>query len=121
VSSQQGTDVEVHEEAQAPVVQLGDQSRQPPVSETKAAKFERLILWFSQPASQISGRIVGLFGLSLVVATLVLGLIHMLGTVDFVATMTAGTVLSIGGIWAITTDYIRAQRAAAGESSGGNS
>jgi hypothetical protein len=48
----------------------------------------------------------------LVVATLVLGIIHMLGTVDFVATMSAGTVLSSAGIWAITTNYIRALDAA---------
>ena len=78
----------------------------------KVSPLERLIVWSSQPASQISGHIISIFGLMLVVATLVLGIIHMLGTVDFVATMSAGTVLSSAGIWAITTNYIRALDAA---------
>jgi hypothetical protein len=76
------------------------------------SRLEKLLVRFSQPSSQISGRIVGLFGTLLVIATLVLGLVHWLGTVDFVATMAAGAVLSITGVWAITMDYNRAQRAA---------
>lgn len=112
MTNQQSTEVTALQGAQGPAVPRGDQGLQPERSKAKASKLEQLILWFSLPSSQISGRIVGLFGLILVVTTLVLGLIHMLGTVDFVATMAAGTTLSIAGIWAITSDYIRAQRAA---------
>jgi hypothetical protein len=93
-------------------VPQGDQGRSPARQKATSSRLEQLLVRFSQPSSQISGRIVGLFGTLLVIATLVLGLVHMLGTVDFVATMAAGAVLSITGVWAITMDYNRAQRAA---------
>lgn len=112
MTSPQGTEIETLPESRNPAVPPGDQGR--PATRPKAtpSRLEQLLVRFSQPSSQISGRIVGLFGTLLVIATLVLGLIHMLGTVDFVATMAAGAVLSIAGVWAITMDYNRAQRAA---------
>lgn len=103
----QGTEVEATSESRNPPVPTGTDRQK-----VKRPTLEQLLVQFSQPSSQISGRIVGLFGTLLVIATLVLGLIHMLGTVDFVATMAAGALLSITGIWAITMDYNRAQRAA---------
>jgi hypothetical protein len=109
MTNSQGTEVETPEESRNPAVLSGDQGR--PATRPKAT-LEQLLVRFSQPSSQISGRIVGLFGTLLVIATLVLGLIHMLGAVDFVATMATGAVLSIAGVWAITMDYNRAQRAA---------
>lgn len=78
-----------------------------------ALKIDKLIQEFSRPAAQITGRLISLFGLMLVVATLVLGIVHMLGAEDFVATIIAGTVLTVAGIFTLTTDFIGAQRAAA--------
>lgn len=108
----QGTEIETRPESRNPAVPSGDQGRPATRPKSTPSRLEQLLVRFSQPSSQISGRIVGLFGTLLVIATLVLGLIHMLGTVDFVATMAAGAVLSIAGVWAITMDYNRAQRAA---------
>lgn len=112
MTNPQGTEVEALPGSRNPAVLPGNQGQ--PATRPKAtlARLEQLLKRFSEPSSQISGRIVGLFGTLLVIATLVLGLIHMLGTVDFVATMAAGALLSITGIWAITMDYNRAQRAA---------
>jgi hypothetical protein len=87
-----------------------DESGTPPGA--TARKIDRLVQDFSRPASQITGRLISLFGLMLVVAALVLSIIHMLGAADFVATIIAGTVLAVAGILTLTTDYIGAQRAA---------
>jgi hypothetical protein len=71
-----------------------------------------MVLQFSRPASQITGRLISLFGLALIAATLVLAIIHMLGAVDFVAATIAGALLAIAGILTLMTDYISAQNAA---------
>jgi hypothetical protein len=74
---------------------------------------ENLILRFSQPASRISGALIGLVGLLLIVATLVLGVTNMLEGPEFVATMIAGAVLSVAGPFAIHADNAGARDAAA--------
>jgi hypothetical protein len=84
----------------------------PPPPESDAQRFEQLIRRFSRPASQITGRIVSLFGLMLIVATLVLGIIHMLVTVDFSTAIIAGAALSIAGIWTIATEDAETRRTA---------
>jgi len=84
----------------------------PAPPESDAKRFERLIRQFSRPASQITGRIISLFGLMLIVATLVLGIIHMLVATDFSTAIIAGAVLSIAGIWAISTEDAETRRAA---------
>jgi hypothetical protein len=81
--------------------------------EATALKVEKLIQAFSQPASVITGRILSFIGLALVVTTFVLGIVHLLGSEDFVASIISGAALSIAGIAMITTDDIRAQRAVA--------
>lgn len=78
-----------------------------------AKKVGDLIKSFSQPASQITGRIISFIGLSLVVTTFMLGIVQLLGSVDFVASIISGAALSIAGIAMITTDDVRAQRAVA--------
>jgi hypothetical protein len=82
--------------------------------EATALKVEKLIRAFSQPASVITGRVLSFIGLALVVTTFVLGIVHLLGSEDFVASIISGAALSIAGIAMITTDDIRAQRAVAG-------
>jgi len=74
---------------------------------------ERLIRSFSQPASRITGRIISFIGLALVVTTFILGIVHLLGSADFVASIISGAALSIAGIAMITTDDVKAQRAVA--------
>jgi len=78
-----------------------------------ARKMEKLISSFSQPASRVTGRIISLLGMALVVTTFILGIVHLLGSVDFVASIVSGAILTIAGIAMITTDDARAQRAVA--------
>jgi hypothetical protein len=71
-----------------------------------------MIQRFSRPASQITGRFISLCGLGLISAAMVLATGHLMGATDFVAAITAGTLLSITGILTLMTDYISAQHAA---------
>lgn len=73
---------------------------------------DELILQFSRPAARVTGPFVSLFGLALIVTVLVLAIIHMLGSEDFVAATIAGALLSIAGIFTLITDYVSAQNAA---------
>jgi uncharacterized membrane protein len=73
---------------------------------------DELILQFSRPASQITGRLISLFGLALIVTVLVLATMHLLGSEDFVAATIAGALLAIAGIFTLLTDYVSAQNAA---------
>lgn len=73
---------------------------------------DQMVEQFSRAASQITGRLISLFGLMLIVAALVLATIHLLGAEDFVAATIAGALLSIAGILTLMTDYISAQNAA---------
>ena len=116
MTSPQATEIETRPESRNPAVPPGIKADRQPGRRLRR-QLEQLLVRFSQPSSQISGRIVGLFGTLLVIATLVLGLIHMLGTVDFVATMAAGAVLYC---WSLGNHYgfNRAQRAAEEVSAG---
>jgi hypothetical protein len=89
-----------------------DQGRRGSRLEKIAGITDQMVLQFSRPASQITGRLISLFGLALIAATLVLAIIHMLGAVDFVAATIAGALLAIAGILTLMTDYISAQNAA---------
>jgi hypothetical protein len=59
---------------------------------------KQFIVRLSDPASQISRRIISFVGLLLVITTLLLGIFHLLDKVDFVATILAGTVICIAGM-----------------------
>jgi len=105
-----GTDVSQQNTAKEPAPRLG--SADSPLDDA-ATKVEKLIKAFSRSASRITGRIISLIGLALVVTTFMLGIVHLLGSVDFVASIISGAALSIAGIAMITTDDVRAQRAVA--------
>jgi hypothetical protein len=104
------TDVSQQNPGQDPVQRRGPAGS--PLDDT-AMKVEELIKAFSQSASQITGRIISLIGLALVVTTFMLGIVHLLGSEDFVASIISGAALSIAGIAMITADDIRVQRAVA--------
>jgi H2-forming N5,N10-methylenetetrahydromethanopterin dehydrogenase-like enzyme len=105
-----GTDV-IQQRTGTDAAQQSDQERS--ALDDAAAKVEQLIKAFSQSASKITGRIISLVGLALVLATFMLGIVHLLGTGDFVASIVSGAALSIAGIAMITTDNARSQRAVA--------
>lgn len=105
-----GTDVSVQNGGKDPA-QPPDPARSP--LDDAATKVEKLIKAFTQSASQITGRIISLIGLALVVTTFMLGIVHLLGSEDFVASIISGAALSIAGIAMITAADIRAQRAVA--------
>jgi len=105
-----GTDVSLQNAGKDPAQRPGP-ARSP--LDDAATKVEKLIKAFSQSASQINGRNNSLIGLALVVTTFMLGIVHLLGSEDFVASIISGAALSIAGIAMITADDIRAQRAVA--------
>lgn len=71
-----------------------------------------LIARLSKPTSRLMGRIMSVFGLGLVTATMVLGIIDLLKIAEFVAAIIVGAVLSIAGPFAITAENMRAVSAA---------
>lgn len=115
VTSPEGPKKEITPAAQKGAAEAVNPQRDPaakPWHSPGDNRLGRLIRVFSNPASQVTGRLVSLLGLLLIAATLVLGVINLLGQVDFVAAMTAGAALSIGGAFALQADYVRSWRAA---------